>query len=129
MLKMNQALRLIIRILKNGKLRHSGSDFQVKRSLNLAFLMEHLSAVSMSDRPRGWFMRNMYLRTLVGEAAYLRRGLRSAGGHLSLSDPGICYIRIPRVASTSLSRSLLLKKIPALQNFALTPEEINSLTD
>src|SRR5690606_5029516 len=58
-----------------------------------------------------------------------RKALNTKGGHLYLREKGLAYVRIPRAASTSLSKAMLLANFPHLRKNEFTSGEINFLTD
>lgn len=120
--------KLIILILRTGNFRYSGIDIPGKRSKALAVLLRNERPVA-PKKPRKALMKNPFFGRVIAEGAFVKSSLRIKGGHLHAPNSNLAYVRIPRAASTSLSKALLLEKIPHLRGKILTSEEINYLTD
>lgn len=71
----------------------------------------------------------VWITGLAGQLAFLKASLRSQGGHLTAHSNSLAYVRIPRVASTSLSYAMLRAHYPLLADFSLSAEQINFLAD
>lgn len=125
---MKSLIKLIILILQKGNFRYSGADIAQNRNQVIA-RFERSKQPVQQGRLRHTLMKNPYLGRLISEAAYIRNALATKGGHLYLGEQNLAYVRIPRVASTSLSQAILLANFPHLREHELTPDEINFLTD
>ena len=66
---------------------------------------------------------------LIAETSFVKRSFTLRPGHLSLPEHSICYIRIPRSASTAVSKSILETRFPALKEKNLSAKQINAITD
>lgn len=120
--------RLFMYILRNGKFRYSGPDINARKIEIADGLKGHAIIPGKKYVKRGHAKHDV-LRAFVAEAAYLKNSLKSEAGHLSLPEARICYIRIPKSASTALCRTILLTRFAGLQARDTTPEEINILSD
>jgi hypothetical protein len=69
------------------------------------------------------------LNNYIIQTAFLKKSLRLTGGHLSMPNNSLSYIRIPKSANTSLSFAFLEKIYPTLASHELTDEQINYVTD
>lgn len=121
-------LKLLLHIVRSGKLRHTGFDFTERRARSLerlkAFLPPGFIQKKVTKR-----LRHPVLRTLVAEAAYLKSSFRLHANHLSLSAPALSYVRIPRSASTALCKAMLEHQYPDLKGHTLSSQQINHLAD
>lgn len=122
-------MRLIKHIFTHGKFYYSGWDFEERRIKMLGDLTEFCPPGSLKRSRKAWLLRNRYLRAWISEAAYWVKSFRHDGGHLALNKHRLWYIRIPRVASTALSRAILLEEFPGLKSVSASAEHINLLTD
>jgi hypothetical protein len=126
---LNRAITFLYTIIRHGKLRHSGHDFRQRRR----DLLQEVEELEQWREPRHtlkqWLMKNAYLRMLIGEAAFVKKSLVTRGGHLILNEPSICYVRIPRSASTAVSKSILQTTFPALKEKNLSATQINAIAD
>ncbi|HEY0652611.1 MAG TPA: sulfotransferase family 2 domain-containing protein [Chryseosolibacter sp.] len=123
-------------ILRFGRFRHSGKDFNEERNHALATLQAFVPRSSSSLIPLHWLnpvknllMKNLYLRSFITQASIARQSVTPHGGHLHAPFLNIAYVRIPKAASTSLSYSMLKVIYPGLSSIPLDPREINFLTD
>ena len=57
----------------------------------------------------------------------IKKSIQKTGGHLTASNTS--YIRIPKSASTSVSKAMLEKIYPVLKQSAINEKQINYLTD
>jgi hypothetical protein len=69
------------------------------------------------------------LNNYIIQAAFFKKSLRVIGGHLTLQNKSLSYIRIPKSANTSLSFAFLEKIYPTLTNYELTDTQINYITE
>lgn len=123
-------VRLLALVLRSGRIRPRGVDFSKRRRKALETLMTFVPAERPTPRERQVrLVRNSWLAGLAGQVAFLMRSLKPRGGHLAAAREKLCYIRIPRAASTSLSYAMLAARYPALRGISVTAEQINSLTD
>ncbi len=120
--------KLIILIVRTGNFRYSGVDVSGKRSKALAILLGNERPVPQKKLQKA-LMKNPYIGRVIAEGAFVKRSLQIEGGHLRTRDGNLAYVRMPRAASTSLSKALLLAKVPHLRGKILTSEQINFLTD
>lgn len=117
---MKKYLQFLNLILRNGRWRSSGPDFNRNRAQTLEPLQEFIPQQARANVE----VKATYLRA---QAAYIASAFRLKGGHLRYDNLG--YIRIPKAANTSLSYAMLLKQYPALENLALDETQVNALTD
>jgi hypothetical protein len=127
-------ITLAMRIIRHGRLRHSGYDFNQLRTESLTKLSEFLHTCPGSNlrKPTFWksaFLKNAVLRNILAQGAFIKSCVQKKGGHLSVPSLTISYIRIPKAASTSLSLRMLEILHPTLQEKQLNPTQINHLTD
>ena len=71
----------------------------------------------------------MVLKSLLAQAAFVKNSIILEGRHLCLLEKGICYIRIPKAASTSILDCILRKKVSRLETKQMSGEQINFLAD
>ncbi len=121
-------IRLILYLIRNGRLRHSGYDFAKARGELLAGVTG-FSQAGVTPRAGKYSSWPSPLRALASEAAFFRQRLRRQGGHLTLADGRWCYVRVPKAASTSLCGAVLHQRFPQLDVSALSAEQINAMTD
>lgn len=117
----------MLALIRGGKLRHSGYDFAKTREDVLKDLPHPLR--KPRRRVKQWLMKNPYLRMLISEAAFVKNAFTTRGGHLSSGQPAICYIRIPRSASTAISKILLQTIYPSLKEKNLSATQVNAIAD
>ena len=125
---MKNLVKLFILIGRNGSLRHSGFDFPAARTQ----VLKRLGISAYPDKPsaaRHLLMKNPYLRRWIVEAAYVKRCFGLRAGHFSTGEGKLSYVRIPKAASTSLSKAMLQTKLPHLGLLDVTAAEINYLAD
>lgn len=121
---------LVKLIALRGKFRSGGYDYSKRRRESLAYLEQFCPDAEVYGSPWGkWAKTNHSLKALIGQAAFLKNALISKAGHLWVSDLNLCYVRNPRVASTSLSFAMLRSQYPKLKDFDISDEQINFLTD
>ncbi|HEY0744621.1 MAG TPA: sulfotransferase family 2 domain-containing protein [Chryseosolibacter sp.] len=123
-------------IIRFGRLKHSGRDFNEDRQAALQTLQAFIPKATAPLIPLGWlgpvkemFMKNRYLRTLVSQASFSKDSVTPHGGHLHAPFINISYIRIPKSGSTSLGYSMLKNIYPGISAIPLDSKEINFLMD
>jgi hypothetical protein len=133
---MQSPFSLFYMIVRFGKFRHSGKDFNKERNESLATLQAFVPRSGSPLIPLHWlnpvktlFMKNLYLRSFITQASIAKESVTPHGGHLHAPFLNISYIRIPKAASTSISYSMLKVIYPGLNTIPLDPREINFLTD
>ncbi len=111
----------IVFSLRFGSLSPRSPNYAQLRKFHLQglehFLPEGKIPDCTSEPPSNW----------QSFAALLKSSLRQRGGHLFLPDRHLYYIRIPKSASTSLSKAMLHARFPGLPE--LTSVQINFLCD
>ena len=127
---------LLYMIVRFGRFKHSGKDFNKERTEALQTLQAFVPKSSSPLIPLGWlapvktlFMKNAYLRGLITQASLAKESVTPHGGHIHAPFLNISYIRIPKSASTSLSYAILKVIYPGLSTIPLDSKEINFLTD
>lgn len=127
---------LLYMIVRFGRLKHSGKDFNKERAEALQTLQAFVPKSSAPLIPLGWldpvktfFMKSAYLRSIITQASLAKESVTPHGGHIHAAFLNISYIRIPKSASTSLSYSMLKTIYPGLSAIPLDSKEINFLTD
>lgn len=133
---MQSPFSLLYMILRFGRFRHSGKDFNKERNESLATLQAFVPRSTSFLIPLHWLnpvktllMKNLYLRSFITQAAIAKESVTPHGGHLHAPFLNISYIRIPKAASTSISYSMLKIIYPGLSTIPLDPKEINFLAD
>lgn len=133
---MQSPFSLLYMILRFGRFKHSGRDFNQERNESLATLQAFVPRSSAPFIPLHWLnpvksilMKNLYLRSFITQAAIAKESVTPHGGHLHAPFLNIAYIRIPKSASTSISYSMLKIIYPGLSSIPLDPKEINFLAD
>jgi hypothetical protein len=123
-------------IVRFGRLKHSGKDFNRERTETLQTLQAFVPKSSSPLIPLGWlaplktlFMKNAYLRSIITQASLAKESVTPHGGHIHAPFLNISYIRIPKSASTSLSYAMLKFVYPGLGTIPLDAKEINFLAD
>ena len=117
-------------LLKHGRFGHSGENFNQSREESLKELLNFIPpscAIALSGGTTSLAWKNAIARNLVAQLAFLKNSLKTKGDHLTSKD--LSYIRIPKSASTSMSKEMLEKIYPALKQKAITENQINFLTD
>jgi hypothetical protein len=127
---------LLYMIVRFGRLKHSGKDFNAERSDALQTLQAFVPKQSSPLIPLGWLsplkallMKNAYLRSIVTQASLAKESVTPHGGHLHVPFLNISYIRIAKAGSTSLGYAVLKVIYPGLSTIPLDPKEINFLID
>lgn len=127
---------LLYMIVRFGRLKHSGKDFNKEREEALATLQAFVPRTSTPLIPLHWLnpvkallMKNAYLRSLITQASIAKESLTPHGGHLHAPFLNISYIRMPKSGSTSLSYAMLKAIYPGINSIPLDASEINFLTD
>jgi len=127
---------LLYMIVRFGRFKHSGKDFNKERTEALQTLQAFVPKSSSPLIPLGWlgpvktlFMKNAYFRSIITQASIAKESVTPHGGHIHAPFLNISYIRIPKSASTSLSYSLLKVIYPGLSAIPLDSSEINFLAD
>jgi hypothetical protein len=123
-------------IVRFGRLKHSGKDFNKEREEVLQTLRAFVPKSSSPLIPLDWlspvktlFMKNAYLRSIITQASIAKESVTPHGGHLHAPFLNISYIRIPKSGSTSLSYAILRIIYPGLSTIPLDAKEINFLVD
>lgn len=130
MTQLINCLKLVALVLQRGKIRPRGVDFTSRRRETLQNLTDFVPRERWRAEEPAQSVRTSWLSGLSGQAAFLKESLTLRGGHLAAaSRDKLCYVRIPRAASTSLSYAMLASRYPALGEISLSPEQINFLTD
>ena len=131
LMKLSAFIKFLELIRQQGRFRSkNGFDFNRQDSKtsshsgNIALWTNTLNMAS-----KRWSRKIPILRPWVSEAAYIKQAIKLKGGHLTVAPLGVCYIRIPRAASTSISYSMLRANFPELKNDSPLVEQINALTD
>jgi hypothetical protein len=119
-------LQLTWLIFSHGRLRHSGEDFNTDREESVKELQDFIPH-RVGDSGRRPTSQNGIIKNLLAQASFLKNSLNKAGGHLTVN--GVSYIRIPKAASTSMSKALLEKMYPTLTQKTITETQVNFITD
>ena len=130
---MFQWMRTVLLVLRYGKVRHSGRDFNLERSNNVSRLLQPDIQLPVGNIQQNKIklrlLKNSITKNLLAQGAFLKNSYRPQGGHLFAPALNLAYIRIPKSASTSISLSLLPFCDQRLKNRSLNSTEINFLTD
>lgn len=133
MKKIIRLATLILLIIRHGKFRHSGYDYQQIRREMLSDVFQFFPGQSGMEAQGSLsklkIVKNPYVKGWVAQAAILKKALKSKAGHLSVPALNLCYIRNPKSASTALCFAMLLARFPELKKHALSAEKINYLAD
>lgn len=123
-------------IVRFGRLKHSGKDFNKERAEALQTLQAFVPKSTSPLIPLGWlnpvktlFMKNAYMRSIITQASLAKESVTPHGGHLHAPFLNISYIRIPKSGSTSISYAILKVIYPGLSTIPLDSKEINFLVD
>ena len=122
-----QYLQLTWLILSHGRLKHSGEDFNKIREESLKGLQDFIPSRAAQSVNSTSPSKNAVTRNLIAQASYIKNPRHISGGHLSFND--LSYIRIPKAASTSMSKEVLEKMYPTLNQKNISEAQINFLTD
>ena len=130
---MFQWMKIILLVLRYGKLRHSGKDFNLERSNSVSHLLQNdiqppIGTIKQ-NKIKSQLLKNSITRNLLAQGAFLKNSFRFRGRYLFAPALNLAYIRIPKSASTSISLSLLPFCDQRLKNRSLNSTEINFLTD
>ncbi|HEY3429674.1 MAG TPA: sulfotransferase family 2 domain-containing protein [Cyclobacteriaceae bacterium] len=117
--------QLIWLIAKHGQLKSGTENVNYTRDKSLQNFQEFIPIGKKLTTPQPAYKTR--LQNLIGQAAFLKNSFKTTGGHLTAHDLG--YIRIPKSASTSMSKAMLERKYPTLQGKPITDSQINFLTD
>lgn len=127
---------LLYMIVRFGRLKHSGKDFNKERAEALQVLQAFVPKSSAPLIPLGWlspvktlFMKNAYMRSIITQASLAKESVTPHGGHLHAPFLNISYIRIPKSGSTSIGYAILKVIYPGLSTIPLDAKEINFLVD
>jgi hypothetical protein len=118
-------LKLSWLILRHGRLSHSGEDFNKNRIEGLKELQDFIPK-AVNAWKNGTSQRGI-IRNIIAQAAFVKNSFKPQRGHLTVQ--GLNYIRIPKSASTSMSKEFLEKKYAALRHRTVTEKQLNFLTD
>lgn len=117
-------------LLRRGRTAYKQNNFSLRREQALREAgIPHPPENNGWQRPKKWLQNSAVLRALIAEAAFLKRSLRDEGRHLPLVEKGICYVRIPRAASTSIMSSILQIQLPRIPVKGMAGEHVNFLAD
>lgn len=122
--RLKKYFQLAALIFRYGSLNRRGQNFNLIRVKSLQNLQEFVprkpgsKTLSAPKEP---------VNSLIAQAAFVRSAFNVRGGHLCV--PGLCYIRIPKAANTSIGHEMLLKKYPGLKDVPLDETQINFLSD
>lgn len=122
-------VRLVVRIFRHGKFHDSGTDYAQSRREMLAGVGEFSPVTAEKSSAKDWISKSRFLRFWAGQAAFLKDAGKSRAGHLCVPDARLCYIRIPKAASTALSYSMLKACFRELETSSPSPRKINFLAD
>jgi len=126
---MPSLLSFVSLLVSKNNLKSERLDFYSWRKESLAGL-EHFLPQPLSVPPEvKWFNHNPVLTNLIGTAAFVKRSYRKEVGHLLAPQQKLFYVRIPKVASTSMGSEMLSLIKPDLKNESLTATQINFLVD
>lgn len=119
-------------IIRHGRFRHSGENFNALREEALKELQEFIpDQPSRAITQRGGTTSSPDVSPIYqnfkAQSAFIKNSLKIRGGHLTFKN--LSYIRIPKSASTSMCQELLEKKYPTLTQKKISGKEINFLTD
>lgn len=120
---MRKVLKFISLILRHGHLKPRGQNLNRERNESLKNLQEFIPP----DRLIRQTKNPGTLRNIQNQLSFMAGSLKITGGHI-VADT-IAYIRIPKSASTSMSKAMLEKKYPALQTKSITEKQVNFLAD
>lgn len=133
MQKILRFLKFVRLIIREGKFRYTGVDHSANRKEVLMDVLEFCPDRSAQvDRPPGVTKpthNNSLVRAVRSELAFLQNRLKSEGGHLCVPQLDLCYVRVPKAASTTISSAILHARYPRLKTHRLSPEKINYLAD
>ncbi len=124
---MKKYFRLIIRIVKQGKLRAREQNFNDERQKSLESLADFVPEQFKKREQLPVKKKNSIVQNLVGQLAFIKASLTLKGGHLTAQN--LAYVRIPKSGNTSLSYALLMHRYKALEQQEITDEQINFLAD
>lgn len=127
MLETIKYIKLTRLIFRHGRLKHSGEDFNLTREESLKELQEFIPNRANGSGISRSTSQNAIIRNLIAQASFLKNSLKTPGGYLTVN--GLSYIRIPKAASTSMSKALLEKMYPHLTQKTITETQLNFLTD
>ena len=132
LLKFTRLLGLIVRY---GRLRHSGYDFSKRRAESLKELQEFIpnrksrGPLAGYEKIKALLWVNSFSRSILIAVYYLKNSYLDRAHHLHEPSMNLCYIRIPKAGSTSISHSMLISIYKSLKARELSASEINFLTD
>jgi hypothetical protein len=124
--------RMLMNIIRYGRFRHSGYDFNHERNEILKHLLPFLPKkyiLQANPEEQSHSSSGSYRRNIIAQAAFVRSSLLIKGGHICASSLRLAYIRIPKAASTSASFAMLSAKYASLKEIQLTTTAINYLAD
>ncbi len=129
MLSIKKYFELTRLILKYGRWAHSENDFNRSRRISLIKLQDFVPAGRGINKHRysALLSKNTITKSLISQLAFFKKSFKKTGGHLATNT--VSYIRIPKSASTSLSKAMLEKMYPTLKQIEISEEQINYLTD
>jgi hypothetical protein len=130
MSKLITYVRLVATAIRKGSIRSDAIDFRERRLNALRDLMEFVPPSADAAKYRTpQTQTDSVWNYLVGQAAFIRRSVLNKGGHLPAPAIKLAYIRIPKVASTALSWTILCARYPGLKKYSLSAEQMNFLAD
>jgi hypothetical protein len=117
-----QWTRFILLIANQGSVRGKAYDYGHERAL---MRKEFPHLCPGEQKSSGRKTRNY----LSGQAAFIKNSFSIKGGHLSAPGMKLAYIRNPKAGSTSLAYFILKALYSEIENYHLTADKINTLTD
>ena len=117
-----QWARFILLIVNQGSLRGKAYDYGHARAL----VRKEFPQLCPGEQKIAGGKTRSYL---LGQAAFIKNSFSTKGSHLSAPGIKLAYIRNPKAASTSLAYFMLKVLYPEIQNYLLSAEKINTLTD
>jgi hypothetical protein len=127
-----QYLHLIFLIIHYGRLKHSGYSFNDTRDSGLSkfdFIVNKSQKAARFSSVKSLFWKNAFLRRILCEVSFFRQGFSTRLGHLNAPQKNLCYIRIPKSASTSLSFAMLSFRYSELKLKHVSDVDVNYLAE
>jgi hypothetical protein len=120
--KLLQWAHLILLIIGKGRLPKQRYDYDQPR---VTILKEFPQFFPMGKETT-WPKERSYWS---GQIAFIKNAFKVTGGHLSVHEAKLAYIRNPKAGSTSLSFAMLAAVYPEIKYYKLSAEKINTITD
>jgi hypothetical protein len=117
-----QWTRFILLIIRKGALPKQQYDYDPPRIKILEEVPQFFPfAMEITRKKKGGYWS--------GQIAFMKNASKITGGHLSVPEKKLCYIRNPKAGSTSLSFAMLAALYPEIKDYDLSAEKINTITD